>query len=84
MTKKDLLTIGHTALDCIITVDEFPKANTSSAINSMKNLNGGAAANVAMVAATMGLKTSLVSAVGGEFKNSKYAKEMINKGIDID
>ncbi|MBX7075866.1 MAG: carbohydrate kinase family protein [Methanobacteriaceae archaeon] len=83
MINKDLLAIGHTALDCIITVDEFPQANSSSAINTMKNLNGGAAANVAMVASKMGLKTSLVSAVGGEFKDSKYAKEMIKAGVDI-
>jgi sugar/nucleoside kinase (ribokinase family) len=84
MTHKDLLAIGHTALDCIITVDEFPKANSSSAINTMKNLNGGAAANVAMVASKMGLKTSLISAVGGEFKTSNYAKEMKSLGIDVD
>ncbi len=35
----------------------------------MKTFNGGAAANVALVGANLGLKTSLVSAVGGDFKN---------------
>ena len=85
MTKnKDLLVIGHTALDYIIKVDEFPKANFSSPINDMKTFNGGAAANVAMVGATLGLKTGLVTAVGDEFKNSNYYKQMEYLGIDTD
>lgn len=80
--NKDLLVIGHTALDYIIKVDEFPKANFSSPINDMKTFNGGAASNVATVGATLGLKTGLVSAVGDEFKNSNYFKQM--KALDID
>lgn len=79
--KRDLLAVGHTALDYIITVEEFPKANYSSAIETMKNLHGGAAANVAMVGAKVGLKTSLISAVGEEFIDSTYYKEM--KKLDI-
>lgn len=82
--KKDLLAIGHTALDYIITVDEFPKANNSAPMNTMLNLNGGAAANVAMIGASLGMKTGLVSAVGKEFIDSHYHKEMTKLGVDTE
>ena len=51
--NRDLLSIGHSALDYIIRVPEFPKANFSAPINDMKTFNGGAAANVALVGAKL-------------------------------
>lgn len=82
--KKDLLAVGHTALDYIITVDEFPLANNSAPMKTMKNLNGGAAANVAMIGATLGMKTGLISAVGCEFIDSHYHKNMQKLGVDTE
>ncbi|KZX15239.1 adenosine kinase [Methanobrevibacter cuticularis] len=82
--KRGLLAIGHTALDYIIKVKEFPVANASASIETMKNLYGGAAANVAMVGATIGLKTSLVSAVGKNFIDSEYHKQMQKLNIDTE
>lgn len=80
--KTDLLAIGHTAFDYIIQVNQFPSPNTSTAIKKMKTLFGGAAANVAVVAANLGLKSSLVSAVGNDFVGSDYQKKIENLGID--
>ena len=82
--NRDLLAIGHSAHDYIIRVPEFPKSNFSAPITNMKTFNGGAAANVACVGAKLGLKTSLVSAVGGDFKRTEYYEHMQNLGIDID
>ena len=82
--NRDLLAIGHSAHDHIIRVPEFPKANFSAPITNMKTFNGGAAANVACVGAKLGLKTSLVSAVGGDFKRTEYYEHMQNLGIDTD
>ena len=82
--NRDLLAIGHSAHDYIIRVPEFPKANFSAPITNMKTFNGGAAANVACVGAKLGLKTSLVSAVGGDFKKTEYYEHMQNLGIDTD
>ncbi len=47
----------------------------------MKNLPGGAAANVAVVGSKLGLNTSLVSAVGGDFTRSEYRRTLNNLGI---
>ena len=82
--QNDLLAIGHSAHDYIIRVPEFPKANFSAPITNMKTFNGGAAANVACVGAKLGLNTSLVSAVGGDFKKTEYYEHMQNLGIDTE
>lgn len=50
----------------------------------MKTFNGGAAANVALVGAKLGLKTSLVSAVGGDFKKSNYYEIMESLDVNTD
>lgn len=50
----------------------------------MKTFHGGAAANVAIVSANLGLKSSLVSAVGDDFKGSDYQKLFQNLSIDIE
>jgi sugar/nucleoside kinase (ribokinase family) len=80
--NRDLLAIGHTAFDYIIQVGEFPDPNSSTSIQKMKNLHGGAAANVAVVGSKLGLSTSLVSAVGGDFAKSEYRKFLNDTGID--
>ena len=80
--NTDLLAIGHTAFDYIIQVKEFPLPNSSTAINKMQTLYGGAAANVAVVASNLGLKSSLVSAVGNDFIGSEYQNKLKNLGID--
>lgn len=82
--KTDLLAIGHTAFDSIVLVKEFPAPNSSTLIKQIKNFEGGAAANVAVVASTLGLKSALVSAVGGEFKDSTYYSKLKNMGIDTE
>ena len=37
--KRDLLAVGHTALDYIIQVGEFPQPNSSTAINRMRTFH---------------------------------------------
>lgn len=81
--KNDLLAIGHTAFDYIIQVNQFPVPNSSTSINKMKTFYGGAAANVAVVAANLGVKSSLVSAVGNDFVGSEYQKKIEDLFIDI-
>lgn len=80
----DLLCIGHTALDYLIDIKDYPQINSSTSIENLKNLHGGAAANVAVVGSTLGLKTGLVSAVGDEFKNSDYKKKLENLEVDLE
>ncbi|MEA4956442.1 ATP-dependent 6-phosphofructokinase [bioreactor metagenome] len=82
--KKDLLVIGHTAIDYIMTVEEFPNPNSSTPIKTMKIFHGGAGANVAMVGSKLGLKTSLISAVGNKFLKSEYLDKMHDLNINTE
>ncbi|OQD59491.1 putative ribokinase [Methanobrevibacter arboriphilus JCM 13429 = DSM 1125] len=82
--KDDLLVIGHTAIDYIMTVEKFPAPNSSTPIKTMKIFHGGAGANVAMVGAKLGLKTSLISAVGEKFLKSEYLEKMVELKINTD
>ena len=82
--KTDLLAIGHTAFDYIIQVKEFPLPNSSTSINKMQTLHGGAAANVAVVASNLGLKSSLVSAVGKDFIGSEYQNNLKDLAINCE
>jgi len=50
----------------------------------MKTLFGGAAANVAVVASSLGLKSSLVSAVGMDFIGSDYQNKLNDLKIDTE
>lgn len=84
MQKTDLLAIGHTAFDSIVLVKDFPAPNSSTLIKKIKNFDGGAAANVAIVGATLGLNTSLVSAVGPDFIDSDYHIKLMDMGIDTE
>lgn len=84
LQKTDLLAIGHTAFDSIVVVKDFPAANSSTLIKKIKNFDGGAAANVAVVGSVLGLNTGLVSAVGHEFKESKYHARLLKMGIDTE
>jgi sugar/nucleoside kinase (ribokinase family) len=79
-----LLAIGHTALDYIIQVKEFPGPNSATAIKKMRTFCGGAAANVAVVSSTLGMKSSLVSAVGGDFLGSDCQNKLKNLDINIE
>ncbi|HTX61586.1 MAG TPA: carbohydrate kinase family protein [Methanobacterium sp.] len=78
------MAVGHTALDYIIQINEFPKPNSSTAINNMKTFYGGAAANVAVVSANLGLDSSLISAVGGDFVDSEYHELLKSLSIDVE
>lgn len=84
MLKTDLLAIGHTAFDSLVLVKDFPAPNSSTLIKQIKNFDGGAAANVAMVGAYLGLNTGLVSAVGSEFNGTDYYKKLNEMGIDTE
>ncbi len=81
--KTDLLAIGHTAFDYIIQIHEFPQPNSSTAIKRMRTLFGGAAANVAVVASNLGLKSGLVSAVGSDFVGSEYQEKLRDLDINM-
>ena len=83
MANTDLLVIGHTCFDYIMQVKQFSKVNTSARVNKMDRLYGGAAGNVAVIAAKLGLDVELISCIGKDFKNSDYEDQLKQNNVEI-
>jgi len=81
--NKKIIAVGHIALDYIFNVEKFPEPNTSIQIPSVKRYYGGAACNVAVAVAKLGLRSGIVSCVGYDFINSNYSSYLKNLNIDV-
>ena len=62
-----LTVYGHVAIDQILTVDEYPKPNTSIDVLSKITKLGGTASNIAVNAARLDVPTALSAFVGSDF-----------------
>jgi len=77
-----LCVYGHTNLDYIMSLGHFPELNTSVNIEEKKRYFGGTGANVATMAASLGVPTALCSYVGPDFP-PEFRELMSNKGVDL-
>lgn len=81
---RPFLTVyGHISLDQILSVDEFPRANTSVDVLTKQTSLGGTAANVAVTAARLGVPTAICSFVGNDFPKA-YEDQMASSGLIMD
>ncbi|MFZ0831407.1 MAG: PfkB family carbohydrate kinase [Thermoplasmata archaeon] len=78
----DLVVVGHTNLDHFFHVDRLPAADRTVPLRDREVRLGGTAANIARVAAKLGVRTSLVSQVGPDFP-SRFHHLLVNDGVDL-
>ncbi len=78
-----LTVYGHISLDQIVSVDEFPRANTSVDVVTKQTSLGGTAANVAVTAARLGVPTAICAFVGNDFPKV-YEDQMASSGLIMD
>jgi sugar/nucleoside kinase (ribokinase family) len=79
----DLLAIGGITLDHIFKVSRLPKTHFEAQIFEFGTFFGGRAPNVAAMAAKIGLKTGIVSAVGEDFLGSGYEAHLRKLRVDL-
>lgn len=79
---KKILVVGNICFDYIFTVENIAQNKFTSRCN-YQIFQGGCGANISIGIAKLGGNCQLVSAVGEEFKNSKYEKDLIMAGVDI-
>jgi sugar/nucleoside kinase (ribokinase family) len=77
-----LCVFGHTNLDFIMSLERFPEKNTSVDVVEKQHYFGGTAANVATVAASLGVPTALTSYVGKDIP-LEFKALMSEKGVDL-
>lgn len=80
--KPFLCVYGHTNLDFIMSLERFPEKNTSVDVVEKQRYFGGTGANVATVAASLGVPTSLASFVGKDFP-AEFRSMMVKRGVDL-
>ncbi len=80
--KPFLCVYGHTNLDYIMSLKHFPELNTSVNIQEKKRYFGGTGANVATMAASLGVPTALCSYVGPDFPE-EFRSLMAEKRVDL-
>lgn len=80
--KPFLCVFGHTNLDFIMSLERFPDKNTSVDVVEKQRFFGGTGANVATVAASLGVPTALASYVGKDFP-PEFRALMAQKGVDL-
>ena len=73
---------GHTNVDHITLVPAFPPMNQSIQIDGFQRLWGGTAANVAVVAARLGVPTALASFIGTGFP-PQFMDDLMESGLDL-
>jgi len=82
LRKNNFLGVyGHTAVDLIYSSERFPEPNTCVELKGRKELFGGTGANLARIAATLGVPTALASHVGDDFPKD-FMDALRNSGID--
>jgi nucleoside kinase len=82
MPKPFLCVFGHTNLDFIMSLERFPEKNTSVDVVEKQRYFGGTGANVATVAASLGVPTALSSYVGKDMP-AEFKALMAGKGVDL-
>lgn len=82
MRRSNFLGVyGHTAIDIIYSAERFPEPNTCVEMKDRAEHFGGTGANLARIAASLGVKTALASHVGDDFP-ARYMDALRRSGID--
>jgi sugar/nucleoside kinase (ribokinase family) len=83
LRKSNFLGVyGHTALDVIYSSDKFPDPNTTVELKSRKTQFGGTGANLARIAAGLGVPVALSSHVGTDFPKD-FMDALKKSGVDV-
>lgn len=78
----DVVVFGSAAMDIVIK-SELPDVDELVISDEIYRLPGGSAANVSVALSKLGIQTSFVGKLGGDFNSLLLIKEFIREGVDI-
>jgi nucleoside kinase len=79
---RQLLVAGHVNVDRFLELSRMPESDRTVPVRSVHEALGGTAATIARVAASLQVRTGLVSRLGGDFP-STFWKQLRAEGIDL-
>ncbi|MEA2071480.1 MAG: carbohydrate kinase family protein [Asgard group archaeon] len=85
MTQEfDIISIGAVLVDMVSLVDDFPEKDGEVFVNKFKMLPGGAAANVAVLASRLRLKSAFIGKIGKDHFGEYLTEDLQAEGVFID
>ncbi len=78
----DLLVVGHTNLDVLLTLPHLPEPDTTVPVLGREVRLGGTAANIARWSRKLGVRSALASFVGPDFP-VRYRRLLRQEGVDL-
>jgi sulfofructose kinase len=84
MKSLDCIFFGAAAYDNIFLVDEVPLSDQRIRAENLVQCGGGPAATAAVALQSLGMNTSLVSAIGDDLIGRIIYEELLNYGINLD
>lgn len=79
----DLLAIGGLTFDNVFRVVSLPTTHSATVITDMGTFFGGRAPNVAVMVASLGLRSGIISLVGDDFSNLGYREHLQRFHVDL-
>lgn len=79
----DLITIGHVLTDIRVFVDEFPKPDEEAKTDKLSLGGGGSAANVAVGASRLGVKSGFIGTIGFDTFGRVLLQELEHEAVDV-
>lgn len=79
----DLVTIGHVLTNIRIFVDEFPKPDEEEKTDRLSLGGGGSAANVAVDASRLGVKSGFIGTIGFDTFGRVLLEELAHEAVDV-
>lgn len=79
----DLITIGHVLMDIRFYVDKFPKPDEEAKTDKLRLGGGGSAANVAVSASRLGVKSGFIGTVGFDSYGRTLLGELERESVDV-
>lgn len=79
---RDLLIVGHVNVDCFLAVSAFPGSDRTAPVVGSRTVLGGPASNIARVAASYGVRTSVLTRLGDRFP-AEFWDRLRKDGIDL-
>ena len=79
----ELITIGHVLADIRMFVNEFPRPDGEARSDALNVGGGGSAANVAVGASRLGVKSGFIGSIGFDTFGRVLLEEFEHEGVDI-
>ncbi len=79
----DLVALGHALVDIRVLVERFPQPDEEAVILDERRGVGGSAANTAIAARRLGLRTGIIAKIGLDSFGRIVVDELLREGVDV-